>query len=263
MRCRFILRLTLWLLATPLVSYAATENFANAWPTISAYTKWQVEICLVEERPYVKSGSKSDSYVGATRSLYGIPFNMSTESSLPLARDIENAVVKGYQNSGMEASTGPSTSCENRRASADGARLVMISIKEWMVDRYASAGFSYDIQAEVYDHAGRLLGSHSVADSKTVESPVDAGRQALRDLLGNSIITTALAKPNAAPDAAPPPSTNRTVAETTSDAKSGGINPISQRDEATRLGKLKALRDQNLISQQEYERKRKEILDAL
>jgi hypothetical protein len=243
---------------------AATENFANAWPSVAAYTKVTIEVGVLDERPYVKSGGKSDTYVGATRSLYGIPFNMSTTSELPLAKDIETAVIKGFENSGIDAVAAPREMLGALRASAVNRRLIVLTLKEWMIDRYVSAGFSHDVQASVYDANGQLLGNQSMAESTTVESPVDAGRKALGGLLNSSAIATALSHKKAPPQE-PAPTVASPSIQPPSDAGAKSPQPTatSQRDELARLEKLKALRERNLIDHGEYERKRKEILDAL
>lgn len=70
----------------------------------------------------------------------------------------------------------------------------------------------------------------------------------------NSVTRTAPAAPASATPATPPPPAAQV-------APSTGNSP--SRDEAAQLQKLKELLDKGLITQEEYERKRKEILDRL
>lgn len=99
----------------------------------------------------------------------------------------------------------------------------------------------------------KLVEGGGIIDPLTFKKPVRVGSS--NDQVP---IKPALGQPMPAPASAAAP-----LASAPSPAQPSSANPTLQRDEAAQLQKLKELLDRGLITQEEYERKRKEILDRL
>lgn len=172
-------------------AFNRTENYANAWPAIRHSTHSKIAIIVKDERPYVQDGSKNETFVGLMRGGYGNPFDITTESKLPLADDIANAVRAGFLNSGINAYLlGPFQ--EAKKSKDKSERLLVLKIREWKSDTYTNTKFSYIIQAEIFDEQGKLTGSSSVGETLPVSSAVESGRQALTTLLSAEPIKNGL-----------------------------------------------------------------------
>lgn len=226
----------------------AQENYANAWPSITYYAKTTIKVAVIDERPYVVSGKKAASYLGAVRSLYGIPFDVSTAHGGPLAPDVETAIINGFANAGFNADRADSTSKFGKRAAQAGEILLLVTLQEWGTDTYmSSVGFSFKLTAGLYDHQGGLLGGATEEGNRTVKAALEGGRDALNQLLANPKIEAVITqKPN-----------NMAVTPVLVSSEKDKADPKS------RLLSLKALFDAGAITQEDYEQKKQEILKAL
>jgi hypothetical protein len=171
-------------------AYGRTENVQNAWPAVSGYTKSNIEVMVLDQRPYVLSHDKSATFVGLQRGGYGNPFDVATSSGQPLAADLETAIRQGFENAGI--STSAHASVGQTKASAPGHLLLMIAVAEWKSDTFTTTSFAYDLSATVFDTQGKLLGTQRISATRNISSGVDGGRQALSELLGSKTIASAL-----------------------------------------------------------------------
>lgn len=184
------------LISSPIHAAGITANFADSWPAITEYTSSKVNVLVIDNRPYVLSGSKKESFVGIARNGYGVPFDINTDSAQPLSRDVEIAVSKGFMNAGVDSAIVEPASRGNRKANGANERLLVITISEWKSDSYSSTYFTYKTNADIYNNEGKLLASKAIEDAKSFSSPLDAGREALSRLLNSSEITKALSDTN-------------------------------------------------------------------
>jgi hypothetical protein len=167
-------------------------NFAESWPAITEYTGSKVNVLVIDNRPYILSGKKKESFVGIARYGFGVPFDIHTDNEQPLSRDVETAVSKGFMNAGVDSAIVVPANRDIRTSNGANERLLVITITEWKSDSFSSIYFTYKVKAEVYNNVGKLLAAKSVEDAKTFSSPLDAGREALSRLLNSKEITKAL-----------------------------------------------------------------------
>ena len=191
-RLLLIVAIILSVIASQGYAKGITVNFTESWPAITEYTGSKVVVLVIDNRPYVLSGSKKDFFVGIARNGYGVPFDINTDSEQPLARDIETAVSKGFMNAGVDSLVVEPASRGNRKANGPNERLLVITISEWKSDSFRSIYFTYKVNADIYNNEGKLLASNSVEDAKSFSSPLDAGREALSHLLNTREIVKAL-----------------------------------------------------------------------
>jgi len=173
-------------------AFGRTENYESAWPAISGYTASNIDVLVLDKRPYVLSNDKKQSFVGLMRGGFGNPFDIYTTSGLPLSEDIEHAVVKGLQNVGIKSDGISASDGGLRQAKSTNGKLLLITLTEWKDDTFTTPHFEFNILAEVYDEHGMQLGSQQLQGSKAVSSTIEAGRQALSDLLASNSVSKAL-----------------------------------------------------------------------
>jgi hypothetical protein len=190
-------------------------NYADAWPTIEYETDTPIAVGVHDQRPYVINGEKSPTYVGNLRSLFGNPWNVNTQSDKPLSEDIASAVVSGFMNAGIQATSVPILFSDDPHVAIGklkqlGAkRIIFITIREFRSDTYRDnflsinrIGFFTDAILLVYDGDGKELANSTVSHKNigsgdgTVKSTDHAVRSYLNMLLNDPPIKAALgAKP--------------------------------------------------------------------
>ena len=172
---------------------SAEDNFANAWPAITYYTKVKVRVAVLDERVDVKSGRLGNYYVGVVRSAYGIPIRVSTLNATPLANDLEKAISSGFENAGVDSSIADVATKDGRKANGPDEKLLIITLSEWVFDSYRnSVGFSHKATADVFDHEGSKIASVTSEGTKTFQSPMEGCRDALTEILSNKEIVASL-----------------------------------------------------------------------
>jgi hypothetical protein len=245
-------------------------NYADSWPPIDYETENTVSVGVHDQRPYVVNGEKSPTYAGAVRALLGNPWDVNTQSDKPLSDDIASAVVSGFKRMGTQAEI-VSISFSDDHQSVLGKlkplgtkRIVVITLREWRSESYRSAGFFIDAILQVYDSDERELAVSSTSHKNigsgdgSVESTFDAARLHLSILLNDPKVKAALIQSNTSGSAEItkpniPPQTN---SET--EAKRSDSSQYVQK-----LRELKKLKDEGLLTDKEYEQKRKSIIDAM
>ncbi len=76
-------------------------DYGAAIATIYAETDKSVSATVIDQRPYVLSGSKSPSFVGLQRGGFGNPFDVKTKSGRGLAEDLTDVLVRALDAQGI------------------------------------------------------------------------------------------------------------------------------------------------------------------
>lgn len=160
----------------------------NAEVNIS--TQKSVTVAVTDNRPYVLSGKKENTFVGVTRGGFYNPFDMNTVSRKPLAVDIQQSVLGALAKSQIKA-TADDNAADQQAASAD-QRLLVLKIREWKSDTYGRTRFDYDLNASVIDESGKVLGSKDAKGTGAIQNFQDAGKSALTQVLASPEIADAL-----------------------------------------------------------------------
>jgi hypothetical protein len=128
-----------------------------------------VALAVLDARPDVVSGDRKATFIGFSRSLYGIPYPAHTQSKKPLAEDLSNLFTRALKLGGTQVQA-VSTSPSGRRQAAiqalqeSGAeRLILVEIRDWWSDTLIHTDLHYDLGLTVFNSQGQELGSSSVA----------------------------------------------------------------------------------------------------
>ncbi|HEY2289677.1 MAG TPA: hypothetical protein VGM86_03140 [Thermoanaerobaculia bacterium] len=130
--------------------------------------KGTTALAVLDARPDVISGDRKETFVGFSRSLYGIPYPAHTASKQPLAQDLLDLVSRGLKLGGTPAQTVKVSPFSHR----DGAikalqvtgteRLILIEIRDWWTDTLIHTDLHYDLGLTIFNAQGQELGSTSV-----------------------------------------------------------------------------------------------------
>src|SRR5690242_3178272 len=67
---------------------------------ITVPVQGSLAIAVLDSRPDVVSGDRKETFIGLTRSLYGIPYPVQTPSKKPFATELANLAAKGLKSGG-------------------------------------------------------------------------------------------------------------------------------------------------------------------
>jgi hypothetical protein len=136
---------------------------------ISLPFEGSVALGVLDARPDVVSGDRKETFIGFSRSLYGIPYPAHTQSKKPLAEDLSNLFTRALKLGGKPVQS-ITTSPSGRRQGAvqalqkSGAeRLILVEIRDWWSDTLIHTDLHYDLGLTVFNAQGQELGSSSVA----------------------------------------------------------------------------------------------------
>lgn len=123
-----------------------------------------VGLAVHDARPYVVSGNKDPSFVGLMRGGFGNPFDVTTSSGRPLARDMRDVIERAMKSRGLRV-----TGVDIAPSSGDGARRtlvasgsdrnVLVTLREWKSDTLLRTELLYDVTVTVLDREGAELAS--------------------------------------------------------------------------------------------------------
>ena len=255
-------------------------KFQDMVPQLSYRGDGPVAVATHDKREYIVSGQSKPTYIGQVRALViPEPVHQTTWDGVsPMAGEMNKAIVHGLANQGFQAqavallpTAHPEQVKESLLASSP-QRAVLLEINEWMFDGINNLQLVYDIQLKVLNKDGALLARVPAKGKRTYGTEVNVAsndikefyRTVLKRLLSNPKVAAAMtgeAAPLAeqaaeareaagADEGAPPPLPGAAAAP--------GAKSIKHR-----LSELDQLRKEGLISNKDYERKKKEILDSL
>lgn len=127
-----------------------------------------VALGVLDARPDVVSGERKETFIGLSRSLYGIPYPAHTPSKKPFAQEFSNLVVRGLKLGGVTVQSVTTTPFDGHQGAIQalqktGAeRLVLVEIRDWWSDTLIHTDLHYDLSLIVLNSQGQELGSSSI-----------------------------------------------------------------------------------------------------
>lgn len=129
------------------------QSTAMQLPVKGAGQELNVEV--IDNRPYVLNGKKAPSFIGLQRGGYGNPFDVNTSSGRPLSEDFRVAISRALENSSY-----------NITDSAN--KTVELTVREWKTDAMMKLRLIYDLTLSIL-----------TSDDEVVASVTDAGDEVL------------------------------------------------------------------------------------
>lgn len=134
--------------------------------TLSVPFKGAMALAVLDARPDIVSGERKETYIGFTRSLYGVPFPYHTRSKKPFAQDLSDLVSRALQQGKTPAEAIVASPFKGRQAAIDALRksgaerLILLEIRDWWSDTLIRTDLHYDLLLTVLDTQGQELGSN-------------------------------------------------------------------------------------------------------
>lgn len=124
-------------------------------------------LAVLDARPDVVSGDRKETFVGLSRSLYGIPYPAHTASRQPLAQDLSDLVNRALKLGGTPVQVVKASPFNHREGaikalqSTGAERLILVEIRDWWTDTLIHTDLHYDLGLTVFNSQGQELGSTS------------------------------------------------------------------------------------------------------
>ena len=131
----------------------------------------ELNVEVIDKRPYILNGKKAPSFIGLQRGGYGNPFDVNTSSGRPLSEEFRVAISRALENSSYDITD-----------SAD--KTVELTVREWKTDAMMKLRLIYDLTLSIL-----------TSDDQVVASVTDAGRCDGRAALAPARHYSALCEP--------------------------------------------------------------------
>ena len=181
-------------------------------PNIQVSSPQPITVGVHDQRDYVLSQEKPETFIGIFRSFMGIPNDITTQSRAPLATDFANVLVSALKRPGVSVTPvrlQPEWNQKQIRATfatANNRKAVLLTIREWKSDMYqmGDLGLPYNLTLEVLDANGVSLAKEAIQGednlggnsmnimSHILTSSHKAFKEKVETLFGNPSIINAL-----------------------------------------------------------------------
>lgn len=158
------------LVCTFVFAFAGATMAAPAPPVLKLSVPFEgsMALAVLDARPDVVNGERKETFVGFTRSLYGIPYPAHTQSKKPFAQDLSNLVTRALKLGKTPAEAVVVSPFGGRQAAVDALRksgaerLLLVEIRDWWSDTLIRTDLHYDVVLTVLNAEGQELGSTTV-----------------------------------------------------------------------------------------------------
>ena len=169
-------------------------------------TAGSAAVAVLDQREYVRSGQKAESFVGLSRGGYGNPFDVETRSGASLASEMAMSIASALEARGLKVQTvtvSPAGGPDGARQAlfrSNSNRLLLFTLREWKTDTMMRTGLDLDVALDVFDGAGtRLARSQRAGKEVSGASILSAEKDAqawfaakVRELLRDETVANAL-----------------------------------------------------------------------
>ena len=166
-----------------------THQYDNVAPTIQTSGQTAAfTVAVQDQRPYVVSGAKPQTFVGLSRGGFGNPFDVNTASGKALSDDISDVVARALSQRGAKVDVIKVAPQNMEKAiiqslAAKNVRAVLISISEWKSDTYMTVSLHYDVTVSIVEPDGRIAAKNRIFGTDNLGSsglnPPERSRQVI------------------------------------------------------------------------------------
>lgn len=152
-----------------LLGFAAAVLAAPPPPILKLTVPFEgsMAMAVLDARPDVVNGERKETFVGFSRSLYGIPYPAHTQSKKPFAQDLSNLVNRALKLGKTPAEAVVVSPFTGRQAAVEALRktgaerLILVEIRDWWSDTLVHTDLHYDLALTIMNAQGQELGSTS------------------------------------------------------------------------------------------------------
>lgn len=178
---------------------------------LSVPFKGPMALAVLDARPDVVNGRRKETFIGLTRTFYGLPLPYHTRSKKPFAQDLSALISQALELGQTPAKAIVVSPPAGRQAAIDallksGAeRLILLEIRDWWSDTMLRTDLHYDLLLTILDAQGRELGSSSAVGNdelgKGQQRAITIATQRILETLFMGGTVNAAFAPDAAPAA--------------------------------------------------------------
>ncbi len=123
----------------------------------------KISLAVLDKRPYVVNGKKSESFEGLIRSGYGIPYSHNTQEAQPMSEYLAHRISIGFKNKGVETGiikTEPGMNVNEviTNLLIHKSKSLLFVLNEWKYDFHSFADAAwYDVNIIVVDKFGKQI----------------------------------------------------------------------------------------------------------
>lgn len=155
---------------TMLLGFAGAAIAAPPPPILKLTVPFEgpMALAVLDARPDVINGERKETFIGLSRSLYGIPYPAHTQSKKPFAQDLSNLVTRALRLGKTPAEAVIVSPFSGRQAAVEALRkngaerLILLEIRDWWSDTLVHTDLHYDLALTVFNAQGQEIGSTSV-----------------------------------------------------------------------------------------------------
>lgn len=146
-------------------AFGQTVRYSEASVHLRLHGDKTVVVIVHDQRPDVVAGDAPSNWVGESRSLYGIPYDVTTENEEPLAGNMSQTIADALSARGFHATplnVRPYVGKEAiiHRAVGQGVqRIVLLTLNKYASDTYWSTSVDFDVVLTVLDGSGTVMGT--------------------------------------------------------------------------------------------------------
>jgi hypothetical protein len=259
--------------------YDAYLNYRYLYPKITYKGNKKISITVHDQRSYVLSKEKAAGYVGLWRErglMRPYVYDIGTLSQKPLSDDLTFCISEALSDAGfliINNQTQAQLSYEKAETTSSNVeRIIIVDIMEWITDTYSGTGLYYNVNMNIFDENNQLLvtkhikgednlgGSGGMTKRFIYESVPTATENILSTMFNTHDVMSVLTKENKYNPSVSTELVIPNLNKTDEKMKKNGSEPPGN---AQKLKELKNLKDEGLLTDKEYEQKRKVIVDGI
>jgi len=186
------------------------HQYHDITPELKYPVRGKVAVAVQDQRKDVVSGTRPESYVGWSRGGYGNPFDVTTESGQPLAKEFQTSIAAALTRAGaqvvrVDVRPAAAPAEARKQLAATGAdKAVLLVLRDWHVDTYFNVNLDHDVSLTVLGRRGQVLATKELTGSDRIgtglvdpyavarESVPPAYRRKLEQLLADPAVVAAL-----------------------------------------------------------------------
>ena len=249
------------------ISYQGVSTFSP--PVLSG----QSAIAVSDKRPYVLSKDKNPDWVGLSRALTGIPYGVHTQSGKPLCDDLGLLLTSTFNKDGVNrayqivlgVNDDLNVTLSKKNKSED--LLFLFTILEWKTDVYFGVTLSYDVNLQIFSGSESLVtttlkGSDKLGGSIPNRSNLAVATADIFGALVNDVKVVEAVKQYQTNVPRTEEPKNKSSAVTSQNPREK-LNSPELETAKERLEMLKKARTQGVLTEEEYQQKRKAVVDNI
>ncbi len=148
--------------------------YAGVTPEVGYPVKGRVAVAVHDQRAEVVNGSRPESFAGLLRGGYGNPFDVTTASGQPLAKEFQSSLADALTRAGAQVvrvDLAPATKPDAARQqvlAAGADKALLVTLRMWRADTYVNVNLDHDVLLVVLGRRGQVLATKELKGAERI-----------------------------------------------------------------------------------------------